>query len=205
MTTHTDALALVYARSLYELAEQAGGRDKIMELGDELEQICELTRGDRAFAEFLSSPIINRARRGDVLSSVLQNRVTDLVLRFLLVLNRKGRLNHLEMINTAYDRLVQEAHGRVEVDVYTATPAGPDGLSGISDRIKEVLGREPVLHTYTDPSMIGGVKLRIGDQLIDGSVATRLRRLKQSLLTNGSASMRDRFDRIMADGEANAG
>lgn len=204
MTTHTDALALVYARSLYELAEQAGGRDKIMELGDELEQICELTRGDRTFAEFLSSPIINRARRGDVLSRVLQNRVTDLVIRFLLVLNQKGRLSHLEMINTAYDRLVQEAHGRVEVDVYTATPAGPDGLSGIGERIKEVLGREPVLHSYTDPSMIGGVKLRIGDQLIDGSVATRLRRLKQNLLTNGSASMRDRFDRIMVDGEANA-
>jgi F-type H+-transporting ATPase subunit delta len=202
MSTHTDALALVYARSLYELAEQAGGRDKIMEIGDELEQICELSRGDRGFAEFLSSPIIDRRRRAKVLNQVLENRVTDLSLRFLLVLNEKGRLGHLEKINTAYDSLVQEAHGRVEVDVFTAAPVGPDGLGGIADRIKEVLGREPVLHSYTDPSMIGGVKLRIGDQLIDGSVSTRLRRLKQNLLASGTNAMRDRFDQIVADGEA---
>ena len=65
MTPHTDALSGVYARSLYELAEQAGGRDKILEIADEIEQVCELARDDRGFREFLGSPIVDRQRRGE--------------------------------------------------------------------------------------------------------------------------------------------
>ena len=62
MTAHTDAIAQVYARSLYELADQAGGRDKILEVGQEVEQICELARGNRGFREFLASPIVGVKR-----------------------------------------------------------------------------------------------------------------------------------------------
>ncbi len=61
--THSDALSLIYARSLYELADEAGGRDKIIEVSEELEQICELVRSDRALREFFASPIIDPSRR----------------------------------------------------------------------------------------------------------------------------------------------
>src|SRR5690606_41207211 len=86
-----DALATVYATSLFELAEAAGGRAKIEEVGDELEQLLELTRSNRSFGEFLSSPIIDRGGRQEALRSMFNGRVSDLTLRFLLVLNRKGR------------------------------------------------------------------------------------------------------------------
>ena len=59
MAAETDALAQVYARSLYELAERAGGREKIFEIGGELEDVCELARSDRRFAEFLASPVVS--------------------------------------------------------------------------------------------------------------------------------------------------
>jgi len=195
-----DALANVYARSLYELAEQAGGLDKIFEVAGELEQICELARGDAAFAEFLASPIIEKARRGATLGRIFRDQVTDLTLRFLLVVNQKGRLGHLESINTAYDQLVQAAHDRIEVDVITAHAIDAGEQAAIAARIKTAIGKEPVLHPYTEPGMIGGLKLRIGDRLIDGSVATRLRRLRQSLMTSGSTIVRERFDRIIEEG-----
>jgi len=200
MTAHTDALAQVYARSLYELADEAGGQDKIVEVAQELEQTCELARADRTFAGFLASPIINRAKRGAALRRIFHGNVTDLVLRFLLVLNDRGRLGHLETIDDAFDQLVHEAFDRVEVDVFTPGPLERGKIDALKQRIGAALGKEPVLYTYTDRTMIGGLKLRIGDQLVDGSVSSRLRRLRQSLLSGGSAAMRDRVGRIIEEG-----
>ena len=57
-----------------------------------------------------------------------------------------------------------------------------------------MLSKEPVLHPYIDSSMLGGIKLRIGDQLIDGSVQTRLRRLSESIKTQGGTAIRERFE-----------
>ncbi len=201
MTRHTDALSAVYARSLYELAEEAGGRDKILEIADEIEQVCELARGDRGFREFLGSPIIDRSRRADALRGIFRERVTDLMLRYLLVLNDRGRLGHLEAIGDAYTRLVQEAFGRVEVDVFTPGALEPDQVETLKQRIQTILGKEPVMYTYTEPAMIGGVKLRIGDQLIDGSVASRLKHIRRQFLSSGGSAVREQFDRILDEGD----
>jgi F-type H+-transporting ATPase subunit delta len=188
-----DALAQVYARSLFELARTAGGRAKIEEINDELEQLVELTRTGRRWASFLSSPVIDRARRESSLRQLFNGRITDLTLRFLMVLNRKGRLDRLESVAEAFDHLVQGEFGRVEVDVYTAAPLGDDAREFLAGRVQAAIGKEPVLHPYTDPRMIGGVKLRIGDRLIDGSVSTRLRRIKAAILSKGGTLFRDRI------------
>jgi F-type H+-transporting ATPase subunit delta len=201
MATHTDALAQIYATSVFELAQQAGGRDKIIEIGEELEQLCELTRSDRSLAEFLTSPIIDTDRRRDSLSKMFANRVTDLTLRFLLVLNQKGRLPHIESITAAYDQRVQKEFGRVEVDVYTPLAMDAAGLDAIAGQVKAAIGRDPVMHSYVDPEMIGGIKLRIGDQLIDGSVASQLRRLGEQLRSGGGESIRGHAPRFIEGGE----
>ncbi len=195
----TDAVAQVYARSLYELAEQAGGQEKILQVAAELEQICEQARQSQEFREFLSSPIIEPQRRRDALYRILNGRVTDLTLRFLLVLNAKGRLSHLERIAEAFDQLVHAAFGRVEVDVYTAEPLTDALRDSLKKRIGSALGKEAVLYGYTDPSMIGGLKLRIGDQLIDGSVAGKLRRMRQVLRSGGGVAVRESIERFIEE------
>ena len=198
MPSHTDALAMTYARSLFELASAAGGQAKISEVAGELEQIVEIARSDKAFHEFIASPIIDRNNRETSLRRIFENRVTDLTLRFLLVLNDKGRLSHLDSIAGAFDALVQEQFGRIEVDVYTSAPLGPDQVAGLRQSIGAALGKDPVLHPYTEPAMIGGVKLRIGDQLIDGSVATRLRRMKRDL-QQSTDKLRDKANRFISE------
>jgi len=194
---NADALAKVYARSLFELATDAGGTDKLMEVADELEQICELAREDKKINLFLSSPIVDVKARGKALSAIFTNRITDLMLRFLLVLNNKGRLDRLESIETAFDQLVQEAFGRIEVDVITPVAIDAELIATIKEKISTVLGKEPILHPYVDESLLGGIKLRIGDQLIDGSVQTRLRKLSEELKNNGGAAVRERFESFM--------
>lgn len=200
MPTQIDALANVYAKSLFQLAQQAGGPNKVNEVAGELDDICELLRGDRSIREFFASPILDREARSASIRRIFTNRITDLTLRFMLVLNDKGRLDRLESIASAFDRMVQEAFGRIEVDVFTAAPLPAEQLGQLRDSIHKALGRDPVLHPYTDASMLGGLKLRIGDQLIDGSVANKLRRMKRELLADGAAHLRERLDRIIEDG-----
>jgi F-type H+-transporting ATPase subunit delta len=199
VTCQTDALATVYAKSLFELASDAGGNDKIVEIADELEQVCELMRQNNETRLFFTSPIIDVPKRGETLSAIFSNRITDLTLRFLLVLNNKGRLSHLEPISVAFDLLVQESFGRVDVDVFTPTAIDADSINTIKDKVQSMLGKEPILHPYVDKAMLGGIKLRIGDQLIDGSVQTKLRRLSESIKTSGGTAIREQFETYLED------
>ena len=190
MSTATNSVGRVYAESLFELASKQGDA-AAQDAGDELVDLVEIVRGDRRFAEFLRSPAIDAAAREATLQSILKGRVSDLVLRFMLVANRKGRLGELEAISEAYAKLLNERYGKVEVDVFTVDGQLDDGArANLASTLKSRLGREPVLHLYKDASMVGGVKLRIGDQLIDGSVAAKLRRMRRALVEDAGAKVR---------------
>lgn len=192
-----DAVARLYARSLFELASEQGGRNAIEDTGAELGDLVELARQDRSFGEFLSSRIVPTVKRDETLKAILKGRVSDLILRFLLTLNEKDRLSHLAVIASAYDEMVQEHFGLVEVDVYTAAPIDQDLRERVASALRKAIGKEPVIHAYTDETMLGGVKLQIGDQLIDASIATRLRRMRERLSGQGGAAMRERMNQII--------
>lgn len=201
--TQPDAVSRVYAKSLMELASQQGGQGKIEETLGELDEIVELARGDAKFAEFLSSRSLGTDARRDSLSRIFKGRVTDLTLNFLLVLNDKGRIGALASIAATFDSMVQHQFGRVEVDVFTAQPMGPDELNAVRERLRQTIGKDVVVHTYVEPAMIGGVKFRIGDQLVDASIATRLRKLKEQFSGQGAAELRSRFSRIIDNAGGN--
>jgi F-type H+-transporting ATPase subunit delta len=192
-----DALANVYAKSLYHEAFAAGGREKVETIQGQFEDLLELTRQDKTLNEFLASRVIPAAQRGEALNKALMGRVDDLLRRFLLVLNDKDRLSHLIPIAAAYDQVVQEQFGRVEVDVITAAPIDQGQLGSVRERLGRALGKEVVVHTYTEPAMLGGVKFRIGDQLIDASVQTSLRKVQDQLANQGTSAVRGKIDRII--------
>lgn len=197
--THSepDALSRVYASALFELAMGQGGQAGIEHTLGELEELIDLARTQPAFGEFLSSRILSADSRGKSLKRILTGRVSDLTRNFLLTLNAKGRLSALPGIVAAFDEKVQEAFGRVEVDVYTASPISPEDLSAIRERLRATLGKDPIVHPYTDRAMIGGLKLQIGDRLIDASIATRLRKMRDRFDDQGLAKLRARADRMM--------
>jgi F-type H+-transporting ATPase subunit delta len=189
------AIATIYARSLLELCE-AKGRDAVEEAQSQLEDILELARSSAHFAELLSSRVISTDNRQASIEKIFKGKVADTIYKFLQVLNQKGRLANLPAISAAFDQLVLEKFGRVEVDVYTATPIGASETSAIKDRLTAALKKDVVVHSYTEEAMIGGVKLRIGDQLIDGSVAAQLRQMRDKINVDGMANLRSKFDQI---------
>jgi F-type H+-transporting ATPase subunit delta len=188
MATQIDEVAKVYARSLFELARELGGNPGVAAMGEELREVCAIVRADRSVVELFRSPIVDPGQRGASLTRIFQGRVTDTFLNFILVLNRKGRLAQLLSIEDAYDAMEQDAFGRIEVDVFTVSGSIDAATQAtLVDDLTRSLGKQPVLHFYADPAMIGGLKLRIGDQLIDGSVAAQLRRMRSTLLDKGLA------------------
>ena len=194
-----DAVARLYAASLFEVAEARGGQSNIESVGAQLGEIVEIARADARFAEFLSSKILAVKDRRESLERMFGGKADQMIVNLLLVLNDKGRLGHLGVIARAFDEIVQARFGRVEVDVITVHPVEDDQMSSLKAKLQAKLGKEPVLHRYHDPSMIGGLKLRIGDQLYDASVQTRLRRMRERLSTQGVAAMKARMDTLIED------
>jgi F-type H+-transporting ATPase subunit delta len=110
-------------------------------------------------------------------------------------------LNRLLSIIAAYDQMVQERFGRIEINVYTRHPLAEDQKVSLAGRLQKAVGREPVLYAYTDDTMIGGMKMQVGDRLIDASVQTQLRAMKELMTGEGSTLMRERFDRAVEDND----
>lgn len=196
-TAAPNSAARAYARALLELAKKQGGHELIETLQSNLEAILELTVSDKGFGEFLSSRIISPQRRAKSLKAIFEKNAHPLTLRLLLLLNRKGRLGFFSQIVAAFDALAQEQIGRVEVNVYTAEPLNQANLQLISQRLAAALGKQTIVHPYVQPGMIGGIKLQIGDRLLDASLATQLRRLGDRLGQEGSAKLRSRLDDIL--------
>lgn len=194
-----DALAHIYARSLFELAETKGGRPMIESVLGQLEDILELARTDAKFNEFLASRALPAKQRDESLTRIFTGRTDPVVVNFLRTLNEKGRLGHLPAIVAAFDAQAQAKFGRVEVDVYTAEPLSAEGLASIRQKLSTSLNKDVVVHPYTDASMIGGVKFRIGDQLVDASIATQVRRLRDQLESHGAAELRSRASRAIGE------
>lgn len=198
-TQHIDEIASVYATSLLEACDRQGGIALAESCASELQALAELIRADKRFAEFLKTPIIGGSARRASIERIVKGKVSDLVYRFVMVVAAHGRAGRLADIADAFDGLLQARLGRVEVDMYTVTgQAAPDVIATVKGGVKEAFGKDAVIHQYADPNMIGGVKLRIGDQLIDGSVETQLRNMRDAVAARGTGAMRSRLGDFLA-------
>ncbi len=198
-TKNIDEIATVYAQSLLEVCDKAGGNAVAEACSSELRELAEIIRGNKKFGEFLKTPIVGNDKRKAALDKIVKGRVSDLVYRFVMVLANHGRAGRIADVADAFDALMQDRLGRIEVDMFTVDgKASDDVLATVKARVKAAFAKDAVLHQYSDPNMIGGVKLRIGDQLIDGSVATQLRNMREAVSTRGTGAIRSRLGDFLA-------
>jgi len=169
-----------YARALIELAEEAGRFD---EVADELAQIRDLLEQRESLRRLIASRALTAPQRRSMLERLFKGRVCDLTYRFLQTINAKERLNRLPAICQAADALVDERLGRLDVEAYVAEGLDESRQREVADRIGGVLGKTVRLRQHVDESLIGGLKLRVGDSLFDGSVAAQLRRFRERMLS----------------------
>ncbi len=175
--THHSALATTYAQALLELAGERAG-----EIGEQFADVRQVLADNPTFAMFMADPGIGHAERSQALERIFKGKIDPLLWNFVGLINSKGRAGSLIEIADAYRDLVEAKLGKVEVDLTVATPISNEQLASAQQKISEALGKEAVVHTYVDESIIGGAIVRVQDKLIDGSVREQLRAMKQKML-----------------------
>ncbi len=178
-TTHHTPTVLSYATSLLELAEEQNAANPV---GEELSQLAEVLEQNPVFVQYLADPSIGSEERARTLTEIFGGKINPLLWNFLGVLNLKNRLGLLGQIITAYDDLLDEKYGKIEVDVTTAHHLSGEELENVRQRVGQALKKDAVIHQYVDESIIGGMLLRVQDQLIDASVKSQLEKIKLSLM-----------------------
>jgi F-type H+-transporting ATPase subunit delta len=176
---HPSAGARAYATALIELANE---RNLTNPIADELNGLRQVLAENPSFRAFLADPSIGDTERSALLKKVFAGKIQLLLEHFLEVLAAKGRLNHIEQIADAYDDLLDEQLGKIEVDVIVAQKLSPEQLEQVRTRVSAALKKDAVVHQYVDESIIGGLILKVQDKLIDASVKTQIAMLRQQLL-----------------------
>jgi F-type H+-transporting ATPase subunit delta len=181
-TTHFSPTAFNYARSLLELANE--GQQQAEEIAGELRDIRQIIDSNPNFALYLADPSISTAERGAVIKRIFGGKVAKLLLDFLGVLNEKGRLNLFVEIAGAFGDLLDAQQSKVEVDVTVANRLDDQQLEQVRQSVSKALKRDAVVHQYVDESIIGGMLLRVQDQLVDASVKYQLETIKERMLAS---------------------
>jgi F-type H+-transporting ATPase subunit delta len=187
-------IAMTYAKALLGAAQSAGQVDQVM---DDLKAIVEEVLGRFPdFKTILDSSLVSEDDKSGMLDRVFGGKLSGVTMNFLKVVANRGRADTLGEIHRAALDLYDELKGRVRVLVTTATPL-TDPLRGqIADRMRTQLGREPVLEEAVDPRMIGGLLVRVGDQVFDSSVANQLEQLRTQMINRSVHEIQSRRDRF---------
>jgi F-type H+-transporting ATPase subunit delta len=169
----------MYARALFEAAQEAGRVDVVAAdlgaLAGAMGEVPEL----RAF---LRNPQVEPSGKAAVLDEIAAGS-DALVSNFVRLVAEKGRAGELAEISAELDALVARAQNRLGVELTTAHELSDDEAASIVQAIERSSGRTVEATRSVDPSLIGGIVLRVGSHLADGSVRGRLERLRHELAT----------------------
>jgi F-type H+-transporting ATPase subunit delta len=189
-------IARVYAEALLEAAAQAGQAEQILR---ELEEVRAAIHGVPEADAFLHSPSFGRNTREAILRKAFEGQGSDLLLNFVLVLNHHDRLPLFRGVVQIYRELYDRRFGRVPVRVTSAAPLGDDQVQRLRDGLRTSLQREPVLDFKVDPSLLGGVVVRVNDWMYDSSLRSRLLAVRDELLESSNHAIQSGRDRFSSD------
>ncbi|HEY8347505.1 MAG TPA: F0F1 ATP synthase subunit delta [Symbiobacteriaceae bacterium] len=168
-----------YAQALFELAQE---RNMLDQVERELGMVAELVRTNLRLRSVLEDVMTSAEVKQHLMEALFRDKVSDLVLHFLFLVVRKRREALIPQMFDAYVEFANEARGIVEVEVRSAVPMDEDVLQRLQQRLEARLGKRVKFQTQVAPELIGGLVVRVGDLLMDGSVRTRLNRMRERLI-----------------------
>lgn len=177
----TNQLAQKYAQAIYELSAEKKLLDQV-EI--ELRLVESTINAHSDLSTLIYHPRVLAKAKKETLSKIFSLDVADFVLKFLMLLVDKRRETILPAIIREYVKLANIARDIVEAEVTTAMPLDQDQQSALMTKLGIVTGKTIVLKLHINKAIIGGVVVKIGDKLIDGSIARQLETLKNALLHN---------------------
>ena len=168
-----------YAEALLALARKAGD---VPGWGRMVQELADAVANDAQLRAFLESPRVSVEHKNVALGRAFQDRYPRLFVRFLQTLVSKGRQQALGAVAREYAALVDEAEGRVHAEVTLAAAPSDEDRAALARQLSHRLGKQVVPHVRVNPAILGGVVVRVGDRVMDGSVRRRLGALRHQLM-----------------------
>jgi F-type H+-transporting ATPase subunit delta len=173
------SLAGRYASALFDLARD--GR-QIESVGKSLDRLSQALLDSKDFAELVASPLVSRGQAGGAFASLSGELGLDpITANFLGVLARNGRKNELASVIRAYGRLAADHRGETTADVITAHPLNDDQLAALKTQLRARAGRDVKIDATVNRDLLGGITVKLGSQMIDASIRTKLNRLASAM------------------------
>jgi F-type H+-transporting ATPase subunit delta len=171
------------ARRYAEAAFEVGTRDGTLERWRADLDLAASLAGDRRSLNVLANPAIPIERRATALDQLLGDRVTAQTANLIRLLLRRGRIEDLPRVAAEFRRLDDRRQGITHATATSATELTQDEIRALTARLEQSTGGRIALDVEVDPSLLGGLIVRVGDRLIDGSVRGRLERLRNQLIS----------------------
>ena len=177
-------IARRYAQALNEQAAQAG----ILEQVDaDIELISTALTDSRDLRSFFSSPVISREKKGDVVKGLFADRIQDVTMTFMGLLVDKRREGLFPSVVSSYRDLRDVQLGVTAVTVRTAYELSDEDRAALEVELRSLTGKQVRLETKVDASIMGGIVIRIGDTVYDGSITNQLATLRERLQSGAHA------------------
>jgi F-type H+-transporting ATPase subunit delta len=174
-------VATQYARALFDLANDEGKADRVL---NDLQVVNLSIASEPKFQILLRSPLVSTPQRKEMMKDIAgAKKAEELTLRLLDMLSDRRRLEILPYIEESYREILREKRGIVVGTLISAEKLDETQRVHLENKLRHKLGGHMELHTEVDPSLIGGFVLRVGDQVIDGSLKGRLQAIERSLLS----------------------
>lgn len=172
------AVAKRYAKALFELAREQG---VVSEVEKQLEALVLGFEEEPAIKTFLDSPDIVLDKKLEVLRAIAGERVAAVLQHTLELIVVRGRQSTISHLYDAYVRIAGEAVGEARALVYTAKELSQQELDAVAVQMGELTRKKIIPKQIVNPSLLGGLQVRIGDRLYDGSLSGKLDRLQKTL------------------------
>ena len=173
------SLAGRYASALFDLARDERQIDSVSR---SLESLSQALADSREFSELVASPMVSRKDAGKAFAALAPQLSLDpITTNFVAVLARNGRKGELRNIIRLFKRLSAEHRGEVSAEVVSAHPLKDDQLQTLKAQLKARAGRDVAIDAKVDPSILGGIVVKLGSQMIDASIRTKLNRLAMAM------------------------
>jgi F-type H+-transporting ATPase subunit delta len=190
-----EAIGQVYAQALVNESQKQGNLAAVTE---DVRGIGEVVRTNEGFRAFTQAVTITPEEHERTLQKVFGGRVEEITLQVLLSMARRGRLMFLRGMVEAFERVLDRIDKKIDVELTSAAALGEAGVERVRTAVNAATGKVAKFTTKVDAGLIGGIKLRIDDTLIDGSVATQLEHMREKLKRRGAEDLAARVKTAMA-------
>ncbi|HWA20143.1 MAG TPA: F0F1 ATP synthase subunit delta [Devosia sp.] len=172
-------IARPYAAALFDLSQNEGSLDAV-ESG--LAEVQKLAAESDDFRRFLSSPVITADVKAGAMDAILAKaNLQPTVANLIKLMARNGRLFALPAVIRQFQQLAAQARGEVSAEVTSAAPLSSTQLKTLADTLKQKIGKTVTLTEHVDASLIGGLVVKVGSQMIDSSLKTKLSAMKVAM------------------------